>query len=93
MKGTNQSEADCLSNAEVHINSESVGFRGEEEGSAGVENEEKRKTEVGMEEEVGEGSTSAEDDNYELEAPTNNGRKKAKRASTEIRAQVMLKPS
>ena len=56
-------------------------------------NEEKRKTEVGMEEEVGEGSTSAEDDNYELEAPTNNGRKKAKRASTEIRAQVMLKPS
>ena len=74
MNGTNQSKADCSSNAEVHINSESVDCGGEEEGSAGAENEEKRKTEVGMEEEVGEGSTSAEDDNYELEAPTNNGR-------------------
>ena len=36
--------------------------------------EENRKTEEGMEEEVGKGSTGAEDDNYELEAQTNNGK-------------------
>ena len=48
MKGTKvRIEADCSSNAEVHINSESVDGGGEEEGSAGVENEENRKTEEG----------------------------------------------
>ena len=62
MNGTNQSKADCPSNSEVHINSESVDCGGEEESS---ENEENRKTEVGMEEEVRERPTGTEVDNYE----------------------------
>ena len=68
MNGTNQSKADCPSNAEVHINSESVDCGGEEESS---QNEENRKTEEGMEGEVGERPTGTEVDHNELEAQTN----------------------
>ena len=53
--------------------------------------EENRKTEEGMEEELGEGSTVAEDDNYELEAQSNNGRSaESKHSLGRDQAQIII---